>query len=109
MLRPCEYVDESPKDQLKPCLQILRGDLRNLRLFSDDELQLGNQIYDKLSVGPHGFAESLAPLAEIRVILGQKRSDETLKSLRQSRVRDVAFVLIEFAGRKQAARRNQRL
>ena len=51
----------------------------------------------------------VAPACQLRFALAQKRPDETLKSLHQCRVRDVALVLVELARREKAARRHQRL
>src|ERR1700733_10136660 len=47
------------------------------------------------------------PLGHFRLALGEDLTDEGLEGLRQSRVRDVALVLVELAGREEAAWRNQ--
>ena len=109
MLRPCEHTDESPKDQLKPGLRILRRNLRDRRLFSDNEPQIRNQFHHQLSVGIQRLTKGVAPHAKLCLALGQKRPDKALKSLRQRGIRDVAFVLVELPRSKQATGRNQRL
>ena len=53
--------------------------------------------------------KGIAPCAQLFFALTQKRADQALKRFCQSRVRDVALVLIELARCKKAARRNQRL
>ena len=50
MFRPREYADESPEHQLEAALRVLWRKLRDRRLFSDDELQFGDQIHHELSV-----------------------------------------------------------
>src|ERR1700752_5099258 len=47
---PCEYADESTEHELEAALRILSRKLRNRWLFSYDEFQFGNQIYNELSV-----------------------------------------------------------
>ena len=50
MFRPCEYADKSPEHQLEAALRVLWRKIRDWWLFSDDELQFGNQIHNELSV-----------------------------------------------------------
>ena len=50
MFRPGEYADESPEHQLKTTLCVLRRKLRNRRLFTDDELQFGDEVDHEPSV-----------------------------------------------------------
>ena len=47
---PCEYADKSTDHKLEAALRILSRKLRNRWLFSYDELQVGNQIHNELSV-----------------------------------------------------------
>jgi hypothetical protein len=44
-----------------------------------------------------------------RLALAQERADKALEGLAQGSVRDVALVLVELAGRKQATWRHQQL
>src|SRR5262245_59774660 len=53
--------------------------------------------------------KGVAPDAELCFALTQKRTNKALKGLRQSGIRNVALVLVELAGGKKAARRNERL
>ena len=48
-------------------------------------------------------------MAHLGFTLDEDLTDQGLEGLCQSRVRDVAFVLVELAGREEAARRNKRL
>ena len=109
MLRPREYADKSPKHQLEAALRVLWRKLGNRGLFSYDELQFGNEIHHELSVRVQRPKKGIAPAAQLGFAFAQKRTDKALKGLRQSGIRDVALVLIELAGCKQAARRNKRL
>ena len=45
-----EYAEESAEDQLKPGLRILRRNFGDRRLVSDNEVQIGNQIHNKLPI-----------------------------------------------------------
>jgi len=59
--------------------------------------------------GPRAFQQSVAPTTQLGVALTEKIPNEALKRLRERRVRDVAFVLIELAGREQARCGNEHL
>ena len=48
-------------------------------------------------------------LANLRFALDQDLTDQRLEGLCQGRIRDVALVLVEFARREEAARRNENL
>ena len=59
--------------------------------------------------GSKRLEKRIAPAAQLRFALAQKRTDKALKGLRQSGIRDVALVLVELARCKKAAGRNKRL
>ena len=50
VLRPGEHGEKAPENQLKAALRVMGRQLRDRRLVTDDELQLRNQVYDKLPV-----------------------------------------------------------
>src|SRR2546426_699322 len=50
MFRPCEYADESPEHQLETALRVLWWKIRDWWLFSDDELQFGDEVHNEQSV-----------------------------------------------------------
>src|SRR5262249_61751784 len=52
--------------------------------------------------------KGIVPFAQLCFALAQKWTEQALKSLRQSGIRDVALVLVELARGKQAAGRNER-
>src|SRR5712672_221980 len=109
VLRPGEYAEEAPEHQLEAVLRVLRRQLRDRRLFPDYELQLGNEVHDELSIWAQRLAQRVPPVAKLGLALAQKRAHKALEGLCQGGVRDVALVLVELAGREQAARRYERL
>ena len=70
----------------------------------------GMRLDDQLAVRPHRLLNGACrqPLY-LRFALDQDLTDQSLESLCQGRVRDVALVLVELAGREEAARRNKHL
>src|SRR6516165_4637888 len=57
MLRPREYSDKSPKDELESTLGVLRRKVGNRRRFSDDELQFRNKVHNEPAVRAQGIAK----------------------------------------------------
>src|SRR6266404_654359 len=109
MLRPGERTEKPSEHHLKAILLILRRKVRNGWLFPDDELDLGDEVDDKLAVRAHRLPQGFPPLGHLRFALGEDLTDEGLECLCEGRVRDVALVLIELAGREEAARRDEHL
>jgi hypothetical protein len=68
-LRPGEYAEEPPEHQLEAVLRILRRQVWDGRLFSDDELELGNEVHDELTVRPERLAQRISPPAKLRLTL----------------------------------------
>src|SRR6266404_923001 len=109
VFRPSEYADKPPEHHLETPLCVLRFKIRDWWLFSEDEFQFRNQIHNEHSVRTQRLTNRLAPDAQLGLALGEKGADEALKGLRQRGIGDVPLVLIELAGREQAARRNEHL
>src|SRR4051812_28109959 len=109
MLRSCEDADEAAKHKLKSSLRFRWRELRDRRLFTNDVLQLGDEIDDQPPVRLQRFTKRVAPHMQVVVVLVEERPDEALEGLRQRRIRDVALVLVELARCKQAARWDERL
>ncbi len=78
------------------------GELGNRWLISDDELELRHEVHHERPVRTQRVQQGVAPNTHLGVALAEKIANEALKRLRQRRIRDVALVLIELAGRKQA-------
>ena len=66
-------------------------------LFTDDELQFGDEIDHEPSVRAECLQKGIAPARQLGLALAEKRSHQALKRLRQRGVRDVAFILVELA------------
>ncbi len=109
MFRSSEYSDESPEHELKATLCLLRRKLRDRRLFTNDELQFGDEVDHEPSVRAQRFHKGVAPTTQIGVTLAEKRSHQAPKSLDQRRIGDVSFELIELAGGEKPTLRHQRL
>src|SRR6516225_5784727 len=104
MFRPSEDTDEPPKHQLETPLRVLWRKLRDRRWLSDDSLHFRNEIHNQSGVRSQRFPQRVAPGRKLYFAFAEQRPDQALKGLCQSRVGNVAFVLIEFAGSEKAAR-----
>ena len=104
-----EHPEEAPENHLKAVFGVLRRQVHDRRLRSNNELQLGDKIDDQLAVRAQSLAQGVAPPAKLRLVLAEKGPDETAEGLGQGGVRDVALVLVELARREQAAWRDERL
>src|SRR6516225_9140221 len=107
MFGPSEDTDELPQHQPKAPLRVLWWKLRNRRRLSNDQPHFRNEIHNQSRVRSQRFPQCIAPRCEVGFALAEQRSDQALKGLCQSRVRNVAFVLVELAGSEQATRRYQ--
>ncbi|HET6408986.1 MAG TPA: hypothetical protein VFG14_13955 [Chthoniobacteraceae bacterium] len=97
MLLPRKRGEEALKNRLKAMFGVLRGQIRNRRLGSDNQLELGNQVDNELAVGAKRLAQDSPPSLELGLVLAQKRSNQASECLSKCGVRDVALVLIELA------------
>src|SRR5882762_6856754 len=107
VLLPCEYAEEAPEDHLEAALRVQWRQVRDRWLFSDHELQLGNEVHDELAVRAQRFTQGVPPPANLRLALAQQRAHKALEGSGKRSVRDVALVLVELAGRKEATRRDE--
>jgi hypothetical protein len=76
-----KHPNKAPENHLEAVLRILRRQVRDGRLCSDNELQLGDKIDDQLAVRTQRLLESVPPPAERCLALAQKRADEALEGL----------------------------
>jgi hypothetical protein len=76
-----------------------------------DRLILARSSRLAVSRGHHHerLAQAIPPPAKLGLALAQDRANESLKSLCESGVWDVAFVLVEFSLREQPTRQHQHL
>ena len=61
LLFPREDAEKAPENHLETVLRVLRRQVRNRRLLSDHQLQLGNEVHHELAVRAQRFAESVPP------------------------------------------------
>src|SRR6202023_1093579 len=109
VLLACEHPEEAPENHLETVLRVLRRRVRDRWLFPDHELELGNEVDDELTVWAQRLAQGIPPPRKLPLALGEERANKALERLAQGGVRDVALVLVELAGGKQATRRDERL
>src|SRR5882757_11315742 len=102
VIRFGERAEEPSEHPLKSVLCLSWRKVRNGRLFPDQELKLGNEVDDELTVRADCLAQRVLPSAEFDIAVAKDRPNERLKSLCESGIRDVALVLVELAGGKQA-------
>src|ERR1700730_17654337 len=107
MFRPREHSDKTAEHQLKAALRVLWRKIRHRRLFSYNKLQFRNQIHYELCVRLQRLAKGVALSLMIRFALTEKRADKAVKGLSKSGVRNVALILVELAGCKKPAGRNE--
>src|SRR5215813_14013946 len=65
MIRPCEDADEPPEDQLEPALRVLWWKKRHRWLFSEDVLQLRDEVYNQQPVRTQRLTKGVAPDAQV--------------------------------------------
>src|SRR5271170_3914895 len=104
-----EYAKETPEYILEAVFGIVRRQVWNRRLLSNDELEFRNEVHDELTIRAERLAEGIPPSTQFHLALTQKRAHQALEGLSKRDVRNVAFVLVEFAKRIEPARLNKHL
>src|SRR3981189_3087991 len=61
MLLAREYAKEASEHHLETVLRVLRRQIHDRRLFSDYELQLGNEVDDELTIRAQRLAYGVSP------------------------------------------------
>ena len=56
-----EDAEEAPENHLEAVPRVLRRQVRDRRLCSDHELQLGNEVHHELTVRTERIAQSVTP------------------------------------------------
>ena len=62
-----EHAEKAPENHLKAILGVLRRQVRDWRLRSDNELQLRNEVDDELTVRAQRLAQRVPPPAKLRL------------------------------------------
>jgi hypothetical protein len=88
MVRPGEDADKAPENQLEMPLRVLWRKLRDRRLFSNDELQLGDDVDHEPSVRAQRVQKGGTPTAQLGIALAEKGPDKALKRLYWSNLPD---------------------
>src|SRR6202163_620493 len=78
-----EHAEEAPEDHLEAILGVLRRQVRDRRLGSENELQLGNEVADELAVRAQRLAQGVPPPAKLGLALTEKGPHETPEGLGQ--------------------------
>src|SRR5882672_6126482 len=71
MLLAREYAKEASEHHLETVLRVLRRQIHDRRLFSDHELQLGNEVDDELTIRAQRTAQSIPPPAKLSLAPGE--------------------------------------
>src|ERR1700722_8275352 len=69
---PRKHAEEPTENHLESVLCVLRRQLSDGRLFSDRELEFGNEVHDELAVRAQRLAQGILPPAKLRLTLAQK-------------------------------------
>ena len=104
MFGPGKDADEAPQNSMKTVLRLQRWKVGNGRRLADDQFQFRDQIQHQSCVGTERLIQGRSPSNHLRIALRQNLLDEALEGLSQRGVRDVPFVLVEFAQREESAR-----
>src|SRR4051794_35759110 len=104
-----KHPDKALEHVMEAALRLLQRKLWNRQLLADDDLQLGNEVDDQLSLRAKRIQDRAAPLAQLHLRLAQQRPNKALKRLSESRVGHIALMLVELAGCEQSPRRHQHL
>ena len=98
-----EHRQESLEHEAEPVLRLDRRQRRHRRLLADDEFDLRQDIDDQLAVDADGVLNLLPPAGDALLALGQQLLHQVAKRLGEGGVRNIALVLVEFAGNEVAA------
>src|SRR5436190_778227 len=69
---PSEHIEESPKHQLEACLPVLRREVGNRRLLTDDEGKLRDQVDHELAVRAKRLQQCISPAVQLRIIRAEQ-------------------------------------
>ena len=108
MLRPREDLEYALENEQEALLGLVRGrGLRGLRLTTDEQLEIGNELHHLLAVGLDGGEQRSPPASDIGITAPKNLAHQALECVRERRKRDIAFELIEFTGGKESSRRDE--
>jgi len=76
-----EHREEASENHLEAVLRVLRRQIRNRRLFSDHELQLGNEIDEDLTIRAQRIDQGVPPPAKLGPALAEDGAYKALEGL----------------------------
>src|SRR5437879_10880901 len=71
-----EHPEEAPEHHLEAVLRVPRRQVRDWRLFSDHELQLGNEIHHELTIRAQRIDQGVPPPAKLGLALAEEPADK---------------------------------
>ena len=72
---PLNQSEKIEEDEVKPVLRVLRRQLRNRHLFTDDEFKIRNHIQNDLAIGSQSIGHALPPLRHFSGIHSEDGAD----------------------------------
>jgi len=100
---PREHCQEGPEDSMEPVFRFCNWNFRKWRLFTDNQLELGDDVRHELAVWPDRIQYGGSPTTKLGFAFAEDLTNKTLESLGQRRVWDFSLVLFEFPGNEDAA------
>src|ERR1700761_2939583 len=97
MLGTGKDAEETPEYHLEPGLLVLQWNVWWWWRLADDERELRDEVDNELPMRTQRLLKSNTPIAQLPVALAENLGNETLESLSDRGIRDISFVLVEFA------------
>ena len=98
-----EGADELAQHDSQPALRLGQRQLGYARLWTDDELDLRNQVDDQLAIGTNRRCDATPPPRDLVRGLGEDVERQLMKCSNDSQIGDVALVLLELGRQEQPA------
>jgi hypothetical protein len=103
-----EDSQKGSEHHVKTALGLRGGEGCNGWLLADDELELGNEAHNELAIRANGLLNRLLPTLDPCLALAQDLANEDPERLSQCGVRDIPSVLVEFPGKENSTREDDR-
>ena len=92
-----EHTDKPIEHSVKSILCVLRGQVENRGLRSDQKLEFRNQLDHQLGVGPQGLQQLPPQRLDFGIAPAKDIADKVPERLRESCKGDVLLVLVKFS------------
>src|SRR5262249_46658017 len=100
-----EHGEEAAQDGDYAAFCLSRRQFRHQRLRPDEDLQLGNEVYDETAVCTHRVPDGLTPQRDVRVAVDEELAHQRLQGLCQRRVGNIPSVLVALDRDEERLRR----